>query len=157
MQRNPLRRWPSARYVELAHRLLGSYPELRIAFTGAPAEAHEMAELVAGIRHQRCRSLAGRTTFPELLTLYTLSDVLVTNDSGPAHFATLTDIGVVVLFGPETPMLWRPLGSRVSVLYRGLACSPCFTVYNGRQSKCRRNACMDISPASVFQAVCRYL
>ena len=45
----------------------------------------------------------------ELLTLYTLADVLVTNDSGPAHFASLTPVHTVVLFGPETPLLF---GSR---------------------------------------------
>ena len=77
----------------------------------------------------------------------------VGNDSGPAHFATLTDVEVVVLFGPETPFLWRPLGERVRVLYRGMACSPCFSVYNGRQSKCRRNQCMDIAPEEVYEVV----
>jgi len=33
----PLRRWPPMRYVELSRRLLEHYPDLFIAFTGAPA------------------------------------------------------------------------------------------------------------------------
>jgi ADP-heptose:LPS heptosyltransferase len=41
----PLRRWPSLRYVELARRLLEHYPELFIAFTGAPAEAAPLTSL----------------------------------------------------------------------------------------------------------------
>src|SRR5256885_2233926 len=35
----PLRRWPPMRYVELSRRLLERYPDLCIAFSGAPAEA----------------------------------------------------------------------------------------------------------------------
>ena len=56
--------------------------------------------------------LAGKTTLRQLLVLYTLAEVLVTNDSGPAHFATLTRIRVVMLFGPETPELFAARTSR---------------------------------------------
>jgi ADP-heptose:LPS heptosyltransferase len=128
-----------------------------VLLTGTPKEAPTVAKLEASIGTARCRSVAGKTTFRELLTLYGESAMIITNDSGPAHFATLTDIDVVVLFGPETPLLWRPLGDRVSVLYRELACSPCFTVYNGRQTMCRRNACMNFTPAEVYEVVERRL
>ena len=43
--------------------------------------------------------------------LYTLSELLITNDSGPAHFASMTPITVITLFGPETPLLFRALDS----------------------------------------------
>src|SRR5690349_20713387 len=45
----PLRRWPAPRYVELARRLLESYPELFIGFTGAPAEAAANNQLAAEV------------------------------------------------------------------------------------------------------------
>ncbi len=153
----PLRKWADERYVELARRILAGIPGSFVLLTGAPNEAETIGKLEAAVGLARCRSVAGRTTLRELLTLYGRSAVLVTNDSGPAHFATLTDVEVVVLFGPESPALWRPLGDRVSVVYRGFACSPCFTVYNGRQSECRRNACMDIAPSQVYEIVRRRL
>jgi len=37
---------------------------------------------------------------------YNISAVLVTNDSGPAHFSAITPIRSIVLFGPETPRLY---------------------------------------------------
>ena len=37
------------------------------------------------------------------MVLYGLADVMVTNDSGPAHFASLTTIHTVTLFGPDFP------------------------------------------------------
>ncbi len=149
----PLRKWSDECYVELAKLILAGIPDSFVLLTGAPKESETIARLEASVGKPRCRSVAGRTTLRELLALYTESALIVTNDSGPAHFATLTDIEIVVLFGPETPLLWRPLGNRVSVIYRGLACSPCFTVYNGRQSMCRRNVCMEISPELVYQHV----
>jgi ADP-heptose:LPS heptosyltransferase len=152
----PLRRWQLERYAELARRLLASYPELYIAFTGAPDEAAAAVKLARDVGSSRCISLAGRTTLRQLLVLYTLADVLVTNDSGPAHFATLTPIEVVTLFGPETPALFGARTPRNTVLWAGIACSPCVSAYNNRQSVCRDNRCMQaISVDQVFETVCR--
>lgn len=150
----PLRRWPAERYVGLAERLLASQPEAWIAFTGAPEEAESARYLAASVGSPRCFSLAGRTTLRQLLSLYHLADVLVTNDSGPAHFATLTPIQVVVLFGPETPALFGARSPRTEVLYSARDCSPCVSAFNNRLSTCRGNACMlDISVEQVFRAV----
>jgi len=68
--------------------------------------------------------------------------VLVTNDCGPGHFASLTDVDSIVLFGPETPVVFGPLGPRSQAVTAGLACSPCMNVYNHRFSPCVHNACM---------------
>ena len=149
----PLRKWADERYVELAKLILAEIPKAVILLTGSELEAAAVEKLEAVVGSPRCRSAAGKTTLRELLTLYGRSAVLVTNDSGPAHFATLTEIDIVVLFGPETPLLWRPLGDKVHVVYRGLACSPCFSAFNGRQSSCRRNVCMDIPPSQVLESV----
>src|SRR5213595_3901673 len=88
----PLRRWPVLRYVELARRLLERYPEVFIVFTGAPAEAAPNNQLADEVGSDRVVRLAGKTTLRQLLVLYTRSEILVTNDSGPAHFASLTPI-----------------------------------------------------------------
>jgi ADP-heptose:LPS heptosyltransferase len=153
----PLRRWGEERYAEVARRVLEEFSDVRVLLTGASKEADSVAGLERRVGSPRCVSVAGKTSLRELLALYTRAVALVTNDSGPGHFAALTDIAVVVLFGPETPQLWRPLGREVRVVYRGLACSPCFSVYNGRQSGCRKNTCMDIDPREVVRHVCELL
>ena len=102
----PLRRWPSERYAELARRLLAQFPEAQVGFTGAPEEAEETGRLVREVNSERCICLGGKTTLRQLMVLYTLAEILVTNDSGPAHFAALTPIHVITLFGPETPALF---------------------------------------------------
>jgi ADP-heptose:LPS heptosyltransferase len=151
----PLRRWRTERYVELARRLLAAYPEVCIAMTGAPDEADSIARIARQAGSDRCFSTAGKTTLRQLLVLYGLSEVLVTNDSGPAHFAALTPINVVTLFGPETPSLFAARTPRNTAIWKGISCSPCVNAYNNRQSPCRNNLCMQqISLDEVFAAVC---
>ncbi len=140
----PLRKWEGERYVQLAARLLREFPDARIAFTGAPAEREAAERLVRMVDDPRCFSLAGRTTMRQLLVLYTLADLLVTNDSGPAHFAALTEIDVVTLFGPETPAVFGVRGPRSHIIWAGLPCSPCVNAANNRLSACRNNLCMQV-------------
>lgn len=148
----PLRRWPAERYVHLARRLLDADPDVRIAFTGAPAEAPGAEQLVGKIDSPRCVSMAGKTSLRQLLVLYCLADLLITNDSGPAHFATLTPIDVITLFGPETPQVFGARTPRSHLLWAALPCSPCVNAHNDRQSACRDNLCMQkITVEQVFE------
>lgn len=151
----PLRRWDTENYVRLARRLLDRYPGLYIGFTGAPAEKAPVDRVVHAVGSERCVSFAGRTTLRELLVLYSLSHVLVTNDSGPAHFAVLTPVDVVTLFGPETPQLFGAPSERSHILWAGIVCSPCVNAYNNRLLTCRNNVCMQrISVDEVFEKTC---
>src|SRR5207249_4214518 len=150
----PLRRWPAQRYVELAQRLLARYPDLTIGLTGAPAEVPGANQLADEVGSDRVVCLAGKTTLRQLLVLYSCSEILVTNDSGPAHFASLTPIHVVTLFGPETPALFATRSPNATALWAGIACSPCVNAYNNRQSICRNNLCMQaITVDEVFEKV----
>jgi ADP-heptose:LPS heptosyltransferase len=159
----PLRRWPTEHVIALGRRLLAEQREVTLGITGAPDEREKALGIAADIRTaaadaSRVLCLAGETTLRSLLVLYGLADVLVTNDSGPAHFAALTDIDIVSLFGPETAVLYRPLSPRAHCLSAGLACSPCVSVLNHRDSPCRDNRCMQaISVSQVYDVVAQVL
>jgi ADP-heptose:LPS heptosyltransferase len=158
----PLRRWPTERFVELGRQLLDIDSKLTVVITGGPDE-REAGEAIARAVNDgasangdgpRAVCLAGRTTLRQLIVLYTMADVLVTNDSGPGHFATLSGIDAIVLFGPETPALFGPLGPRVRTITAGLACSPCVNAFNHRFSPCTDNACMQsIDVQTIGEAV----
>ncbi len=155
----PIRQWPEERFVELGRRLLEIFPGATLAVTGTEAErggSQRVARAIGPV-HQVV-SVAGDTTLRQLLTLYTLADLLVSSDCGPGHFASLTSVSVVSLFGPETPMLYAPMGDHVQTLWAGLACSPCVNILNHRLSNCSDNQCMkDISVDQVVQACRRAL
>jgi ADP-heptose:LPS heptosyltransferase len=148
----PLRKWPADRYVSLARRLLDAFPEIYVGLTGAPDEAGPIEAMIQEIGSPRCFSLAGKTTLRQLLVLYTLSELLITNDSGPAHFAAMTQVHTLTLFGPETPALFGARTPRAITIWQGLACSPCVNAYNNRQSSCTNNVCMQkITVDRVFE------
>jgi len=138
----PLRRWPPDRFVELAKRVLERFPEVFVILTGAPSEAEAINALANQIQSERVLSLAGKTTLRQVLVLYHRASILVTNDSGPAHFASMTPIYLITLFGPETPKLFGARSKNARVLWAAIACSPCVNAYNNRQSPCRNNLCM---------------
>ena len=139
--RFPMRRLPLEMFTELARKLLED-PEVFLLITGVASEKPDAQYICARVGSQRVLDLTGRTTMKELLHLFDLAHVLVTNDSGPAHFAALTRIHVVVFFGPEIPERYRPLTTRSDVVHTGYSCSPCIGPHNQRLSPCNDNLCL---------------
>ena len=137
----PQRRWAQQRFSELIQGLNQRYPDDLILITGSPAEFDyvEKVRTVANIKN--ALNFAGQVTFAELPPLYTLSDVMVTNDSGPGHFSAVTPLRTVVLFGPETPALYGSIGKSIPIT-ANLACSPCVSAANHRKTPCQDNVCM---------------
>jgi len=152
----PLRKWPLENYVLLARMLLGM-PDVFIVLTGVASEAGKAEDIGSAIDLERVVNLAGKTTLRGLVTLYALSALMVTNDSGPSHFAALTDMPAITLFGPETPEIYGPFGVSKIAVVSNLACSPCVSSYNHRRSPCNDNVCMkSITVEQVWQS-CRLL
>lgn len=153
----PLRRWPIKNYIKLTQMLLKN-PEYYIILTGVRSDLPDILTICNTISNDRCINLATKTTIKELIDLYNIADVLVSNDSGPPHFASLTKIRIIVLFGPETPIMYAPLSSNLDVVYLNLACSPCVSAFSHRKSICKNNLCLElITLDDIFKRVNGYL
>jgi ADP-heptose:LPS heptosyltransferase len=146
-----IRKWPLDRYAELVRRLLEN-PDHACVMTGVASEQEDAMFIADRVTSDRLVNLVGKTSLDDLIGLFSIAEVLVTNDSGPAHFAALTDIDVIVFFGPETPKLYKPLTDRATVLYAGFACSPCVSAFNQRRSVCTNNRCLQDIPVSTVHA-----
>jgi ADP-heptose:LPS heptosyltransferase len=155
----PLRKWDTNNFIVLAQDLIRHFKHnLTIIITGAPDEMDSGEAIAAAINSPRCISLAGKTSLTQLMALYAASDVLLTNDSGPGHFASMTPIHDIVLFGPETPKLYGPVGENVHFIESGLSCRPCVNHFNHRFSPCNDNLCMKaISVVRVFSKILEVL
>ncbi|MBI4707220.1 MAG: glycosyltransferase family 9 protein [Candidatus Omnitrophica bacterium] len=152
----PIRRWKEENFIELGRMLAEEFPGSSIIITGAHKEKEKADIIASHIRN--AVSLAGHTSLRELLVLYCIGDLLITNDSGPAHFSTLTSIKSVILFGPETPLLYGPLSQNTTVIVPNLVCSPCVNVFNHRITPCEEGACLKgIMPQDVFHRVKKLL
>jgi ADP-heptose:LPS heptosyltransferase len=153
----PQRRWAQQRFSELIQGLNQRYPNDLILITGSPAEFDYVEKVRAVANVKNALNFAGQVSFAELPPLYTLSDVMVTNDSGPGHFSAVTPLRTVVLFGPETPALYGSIGKSIPIT-ANLACSPCVSAANHRKTPCHNNVCMQaITVAQVLEKMAHQL
>ena len=151
--RFPMRRLPLDGFVEVTRRLLED-ADLFVVLTGVAAEGGDARYIRDRVGSPRVLDMTGATTMIELLHLFDLARVLITNDSGPAHFAALTRVHVIVLFGPEVPERYGPLSISLDAVHTGFTCSPCIGPYNQRLSPCNDNLCMkSISATDICQRV----
>ncbi|WP_068321784.1 glycosyltransferase family 9 protein [Polynucleobacter yangtzensis] len=153
----PQRRWAQQRFSELIQAIHQKYPDGLILITGSPAEFAYVEKVRAVANVKNALNFAGQVSFAELPPLYTLSDVMVTNDSGPGHFSAVTPLRTVVLFGPETPALYGSVGNSIAIT-ANLACSPCVSAANHRKTPCHDNVCMQaITVPQVLDKVIKQL
>ncbi len=139
----PQRRWMPENFVTVMRDLLANSADLLVLITGAPAEREQAQKLKEQVNHERCVNFAGKQKLEELPALYQIAELMLTNDSGPGHFSSVTDLRTFVLFGPETPLLYGSLGNSTPI-YAGLACSPCVSAANHRKTPCGDNVCLQV-------------
>jgi ADP-heptose:LPS heptosyltransferase len=146
------RRWPSENFLILSNRLLREYP-IEIVFIGEEVDRNYIRGVIAQIeKRERVIDLSGSLSIGHLLALFERSILFITNDSGPMHLSSLSSIPTIALFGPESPLLYSPLGKDKTIFYKGLYCSPCLSVYNSKQTDCKDNICMrSISAEEVYE------
>ncbi len=146
----PIRRWPQDNYIALVRMVLKHCPKVILLLTGGKSERAGLETIIAAVKDDRCVNFAGHTSFSDLPALYSVAYFMLSNDSGPPHFASVTEMPTFVFFGPETPKLYGPLGSATPI-YAGLACSPCVSASNHRKTACTDNVCLQvITPEQVF-------
>ncbi len=154
----PERAWPAEHYARVAQGLCAA--GFAVGLIGLKDDAQLAKDLIAVIRNDACIDLTGYTrSIRELLMLMHASSLLITNDGGPSHFATVTPIQTMVFFGPETGKLYGPLGTRTIMLESGIACSPCLSAYNHRLTFCDGdNQCLKrIAPDPVLADALAFL
>ncbi|MDD3281525.1 MAG: glycosyltransferase family 9 protein [Bacteroidales bacterium] len=153
----PQRKWLPEYFVEVARSLLAEVSDSIIVATGSSKEYKDVQDFVDAVDSDSCLNTAGMFTLRELIALYCLADCLLTNDSGPAHFASVTPLKTFVIFGPETPDLYLPLGN-AEAFYLALPCSPCVSAANHRNTDCTTRECITgITPDIVSNNILKYL
>lgn len=152
----PLRKWPRERFEEVIRGLLERHSNARVVLAGGAGDAKDCGEIAAKIGEPRVVDFSGRTSLGEFLALCERAEAIICNDGGPAHFAGLAGLPAVVIFGPESPELYRPLSPAARVLYRPLPCSPCVHAFNAKKSACGRAVCLEeISAREVLEEVAK--
>jgi len=147
----PIRAWPMEHYRRLCDDFLNEGHA--VAIIGLSGDKPFGQDLVNHCQSPHCVDLTGYTkSVRHLLALFHRASLLVTNDGGPGQFAAVTPVPTIILFGPETPVLYGTLSRNSHCFHLGLPCSPCLTAYNHRTSPCDGdNQCLkQIAPDRVL-------
>jgi ADP-heptose:LPS heptosyltransferase len=111
----PDKRWPAARYIELARHL--ETQGIRPVLLGTAAEREVLAEIAAAV--PSALELCDQTSFAEIAALARGARVALGNDTGPIHVIAACGCPTVVLFSAASnPARTAPVGDHVSVLRR---------------------------------------
>jgi heptosyltransferase-2 len=117
------KRWPAARFAELAARLHREHGAACVFF-GAPAE-QALAEQVISMAGVPALCLAGKTSLAQFIELIPGCDLFVTNDTGTMHVAASLGVPTLAIFGSTNEHETRPLGKHVEVVVGEAFCRPC--------------------------------
>lgn len=154
----PIRNYPANHYVQVISGILEQSHEARVLLIGVPENTPVCEKIVAAVRSAHCRNFCGRTgSLVELLELMNFSRLLISNDNGPAHLASLTSTPTLALFSTDSPFMYGPLGNCV-ILYTFFHCSPCISVLNNKRSRCANNLCLQtLEPVKVLESAMRVM
>ena len=148
------KRWPLEYFCALAKLFSTHRPPRRCVVLGGPGDA-PLGRAIQQAAPDTVWDLTGRTSLPEMVEWIRLSQLVVTNDTGPMHVAAALRKRVVALFGPTDPRRTGPYGMLPDVLRFPLPCVPC-----GR-ARCANPVPMDclwkITPETVAVAADKLL
>jgi heptosyltransferase-2 len=119
----PAKRWLPEHFGGLADRLIGALNADVLIF-GSAVEKPLAEEIDSSMQHTPT-IVAGETSMRQLLALMARCSLIVANDSGPMHLAAALGIPLVAIFGSTDERATGPVGTRIRIVKRGVACSPC--------------------------------
>ena len=139
------KRWPTERYAALGDRLIDDLG-VEVILIGSAAEA-EVSGLVSQQMRNKPVMLAGQTDLAELVAILSQIDLLVANDTGPAHIASALGRPTLVIFGPTNPLTTRPFSPFGEIVRQPPDCAPCML----RDCPIDHRCMTAITPDEVFE------
>ena len=144
----PIRHWGMDRFIELSRRLIqgGEYQVMGIFSKMEQSIAKNLLEKVEGI-------FVYVGALRQSMALIQQADLMIDNDSGPAHVAQALKVPTLVLVGPDYKNSYRDsqvYGNNDYVFYQDTPCRDLFFSKCLPPDPCQNRICMDHSVEAVF-------
>jgi len=156
MAKWPTKQWPLENFAQLIFSLTAK--GISVIITGSREDEEPVRQILHLLKGRpenhdhRILNLVGKTSLRELAGIFSLSDLVLTPDTGPMHLAAAVKAPLIALFGPTAPWRTGPYGNGNLIIRKALACSPCF------KKKCSTLECMNtITVEEVLEAALRKL
>ena len=116
------KRWPAEAFAQLADRLIED--QRQVLLIGSKDELEVTNEVTRRMKQQPV-VLTGKTNLEEVTGVLDRANLIVTNDTGPAHIGAALGRPTIVIFGPTNPLTTRPFAPEAEVLRHPPDCAPC--------------------------------
>jgi ADP-heptose:LPS heptosyltransferase len=141
---SPKKQWPVAHWARFHQLATARSYELAFIRGVSPLEEkliHELQSLVPSA------NILPKLDLPQLLAAIKSAAAMISNDTGPMHFATALGVKTVAIFGPSLEKRWFPIGAES----RLLLAKNCECIWG--TFVCRRtNHCLaEITPEAVLE------
>src|SRR5947208_290796 len=118
------KRWLPERFAEVATAVTAQASVQWLLF--GTSQDVTIGEQISNALGDSCVNRIGQTTLDQLIDELRECRLLLTNDTGTMHLASLLGVPVVAIFGSTEPRLTGPLGTGDTILRHQVECSPCF-------------------------------
>ncbi|HZS44047.1 MAG TPA: lipopolysaccharide heptosyltransferase II [Blastocatellia bacterium] len=136
------RRWLGDRFAALADRLIDR-GDCTVAFVGAASENEIADKIIAQMRHKPVR-LTGRTSLGESIGVLSLSDLLISNDTGPAYVSAALCRQTLTIYGSSNFWSICPTSPTSHIVHFPVHCSPCMLPDCPTQHECMVGVTVDM-------------
>ncbi len=138
--------WSGDRFAALADRL-SEHAGAMIVLIGGAGELSYAEGVAREVKNAGVINLAGKTSLAELVGLLDACDLLISNDTGPAHIAAALGRPTMTIFGPTNEFETAPSGERAELIRAdGVECARCML----RDCPIDHRCMTRISPDQVF-------
>jgi len=122
----PSKCWPSDRFAQTADWLITNYKATVVISVGPEKPEKQIAkEICTSSKHQLISLAETPISLGELKALFSLADLVISNDTGPRHIAIALGRKVITLFGPNNPA-WTDTSYEHEIQIIGnVYCAPC--------------------------------
>lgn len=139
------KRWPAERYAALGDLLIAEL-DAEVLLIGSANEQDVSLAVAKQMRRQPAIA-TGSSSLAEVTAILNLADLLITNDTGPAHIAAALGRPTIVIFGPTNPLTTRPFSANSEIILHPPDCAPCML----RDCPIDHRCMTAISVADVFE------
>lgn len=118
------KRWPTTHFASVAEKMLQQ--GWQVCLLGSGKDEAVCKNISSQVNDERLLDLSGKTSLEEAMSLMSLANRVVSNDSGLMHLAAAVGSHVIALYGSSDPNFTPPLSEKADILHLGIECSPCF-------------------------------
>jgi heptosyltransferase-1 len=148
------KRWPVESFAQLVQRWQPAKERFRFAILGGEEDV-TLGATIAQAAPERCLDLTGKLSLPEMLEWIRLSELMISNDTGPMHAAAAMGKPLMALFGPTEPKRTGPYSQMRNVIQQKLWCVPCMS------PRCRNSTPLEclhaVTPSMVLERMQEHL